>query len=40
MRFPYGPGAGVRGMAENEAHVANIRDTVGERDLRIGPVRV
>ncbi len=28
-RFPYGPGAGVRGMAENEAHVANIRDAVG-----------
>ena len=29
MRFPYGPGAGVRGMVENEAHVANIRDAVG-----------
>ena len=28
-RFPYGPGSGVRGMAENEAHVANIRDAVG-----------
>ena len=34
MRFPYGPGAGVRGMAANEAHVANIRDTVGS-DIEI-----
>lgn len=29
MRFPFGPGDGVRGMAENEAHVANVRDAVG-----------
>lgn len=29
MRFPFGPGNGVRGMAENEAHIANVRDTVG-----------
>ncbi len=29
MRFPFGPGDGVRGMAENEAHVANVRDSVG-----------
>ena len=29
MRFPYGPGDGVRGMAENEAHVANTREAVG-----------
>ncbi len=29
MRFPYGPGDGVRGMAENEAHIANAREAVG-----------
>ena len=29
MRFPFGPGDGVRGMAENEAHIANVRDAVG-----------
>jgi len=29
MRFPYGPGAGVDGMKENEAHVANVREAVG-----------
>ncbi|MDH3731059.1 MAG: L-rhamnonate dehydratase, partial [Acidimicrobiia bacterium] len=29
MRFPFGPGDGVRGMAENEAQVANVRDAVG-----------
>jgi L-alanine-DL-glutamate epimerase-like enolase superfamily enzyme len=34
MRFPYGPGGGVRGMAENEAHVASIRDAVGS-DIEI-----
>ena len=33
-RFPYGPGNGVRGMAENEEHIANIRDAVG-RDIEI-----
>ena len=29
MRFPYGPGDGVRGMAENEKHIANVREAVG-----------
>ena len=29
MRFPYGPGDGVKGIAENEAHIANVRDAVG-----------
>lgn len=29
MRFPFGPGHGVKGMAANEAHVANVRDAVG-----------
>lgn len=29
MRFPCGPADGVRGMAENEAHIANVRDAVG-----------
>lgn len=29
-RFPYGPGNGVQGMAANEAHIANIRDAIGD----------
>ncbi len=29
-RFPYGPGNGVQGMAANEAHIACIRETVGD----------
>ena len=29
MRFPCGPGHGVRGMADNEAHIANAREAVG-----------
>ncbi len=29
MRFPYGPGDGVKGMAANEAHVALVRESVG-----------
>lgn len=34
LRFPYGPGDGVKGMAANEEHVANIRDAVGD-DIEI-----
>ncbi|MFN0197543.1 MAG: enolase C-terminal domain-like protein, partial [Planctomycetaceae bacterium] len=29
-RFPCGPGDGSRGMAENEAHIARIRETIGD----------
>ena len=29
-RFPNGPGQGVKGMAANEAHIANVRDAVGD----------
>ena len=29
MRFPYGPGDGVKGMRANEDHIANVRDAVG-----------
>ena len=29
-RFPAGPGQGVKGIAENEAHIANVRDAVGD----------
>lgn len=29
-RFPYGPGNGVQGMAANEAHIACIRETIGD----------
>jgi hypothetical protein len=34
LRFPYGPGDGVKGMRANEEHVANIRDAVGD-DIEI-----
>ena len=34
MRFPYGPGDGVKGMRANEEHVANVRDAVGD-DIEI-----
>ena len=30
MRFPYGPGQGVEGIRQNEAHIANVRDAVGD----------
>ena len=34
MRFPFGPGDGIDGMRENERHVANVRDAVGD-DIEI-----
>jgi len=30
MRFPYGPGDGIGGMAANERHVASVREAVGD----------
>lgn len=34
MRFPFGPGAGMKGMKANEAHIANVRESVGD-DIEI-----
>ena len=34
MRFPYGPGEGVKGMRTNEEHIANVRDALGD-DIEI-----